>query len=124
MIRYKEIYENLTSIAKKLYNQIKGSRPFGENGYSSDLLALKAVYNMRKNFESPAVTIALAVLLHPTHQVYVFNARERYRFEDIVPDTFEQKGDWIDIDGGYVGLRSEHAHLLSIRELKAITGEG
>lgn len=122
-MRISEITHHFSEKAWELYKHALKKYPHGNAGYSSNMYALHVVYTYRAKYEYIPSMMAIAIMLYRRRGVMVFDKKHHYLLKDVVPDTFDQKGDWIEIDGGYLGMRDAHFNKLNMRELRAVTDQ-
>lgn len=122
-MRISEITYHFSEKAMELYKHSLKKYPHGHAGYSANMYALHVVYTYRAKYEYVPAMVAIAIMLYRRAGVMVFDKKNHYLLNDVVPDTFDQKGDWIDIDGGYLGMRDAHFNKLNMRELRAMTDQ-
>lgn len=84
--------------------------------------ALKVLCDMHSPTLPPSLNVAIGAMCNGVKPgVLLFNTRQNYRFECVVPDTFvETEGDWIHADG-VLGLRTSHIRRLTLKECKIMT---
>ena len=122
-MRISEITHHFSERAMELYKRSLKKYPHGHAGYSANMYALHVVYTYRARYEYAPAMIAIAIMLYRRAGVMVFDKNQNYLLRDVVPDTFDQKGDWVDIDGGFLGMRDAHFNKLNMRELRAMTDQ-
>ena len=90
--------------------------------FSAQLDAYKVLAEMRSSTLHPAVNVVVAAAANVGKAgALLFNARQNYRFECVVPDTFDEiEGDWVHADG-VLGLRTSHIQRLTLKECKIMT---
>ena len=90
--------------------------------FSAQNDAYKALAEMHSPTLHPAINIIVAAAVSVGKcGVLLFNTRQNYRFECVVPDTFyEFEGDWVHTDG-VLGLRTSHIQKLTLKECKIMT---
>ena len=90
--------------------------------FSAQLDAYRVLATMHSPTLHPAVNVIVAAAVNVGKAgVLLFNMRRNYRFECVVPDTFnETQGDWVHADG-VLGLRTSHIQKLTLKECKIMT---
>lgn len=84
--------------------------------------AYKVLAEMHSPTLHPAVNVVVAAAVNVGKVgVLLFNTRQNYRFECVVPDTFDEiEGDWVHADS-VLGLRTSHIQKLTLKECKIMT---